>query len=140
MVDRPARAAAHYRIEFARGEFDFPLLADAGGNGAKQHVGEPFQARRERSQVEIAAQAADAAGNVETDPARRNDAAGLGIEGGDAADRKAVAPVRIGHGHGRADQAGQARHVGDLLQHLRVHAAQQFRVGVQTHRRARLAR
>src|SRR3989304_3333328 len=65
-------------------------------------------------------QGADAAGDVEADPARGDDAL-LGIEGGDAPDGEAVAPVGVGHGEGGGENAGQGRDVRDRLVDLVVH-------------------
>jgi hypothetical protein len=67
--------------------------------------------------------------NVEADAARRDDAARRRIERGDAADRKAVAPVRVGQSKRRLHDPGQARHVAHLLAHLVVHGADQGFVG-----------
>jgi hypothetical protein len=48
--------------------------------------------------------------------------------------------VRIGHGIGRAHDAGQARDVADLLPHLLVHVGEQCLVGVEDRRHAHRAR
>ena len=44
-----------------------------------------------------------------------------GIEGGDAANRKAIAPMRVGHGVGGPHDPRQLRDIGDLLEDLVVH-------------------
>lgn len=77
-------------------------------------------------ECETRAQGAHAAGNIETDSTGRDDAAVLGIEGGDAADGEAVAPVGIGHRVRRRDDPRQAGDVGHLLGDLFVHRFQQF--------------
>ena len=53
-----------------------------------------------------------------------------GVEGGDAADGEAVAPVGVGHGVGAFDDAGQGGDVADLLGDLVVHAGDQVLGGV----------
>ena len=49
----------------------------------------------------------------------------LGIHGGDAADREAVAPVRVGHAQARLHDAGQRSHVRGLHEDLVVHRLDQ---------------
>src|SRR4029077_15272684 len=61
---------------------------------------------------------ADAAGYVVPDAARRDDAPLVGGGRGHAADAEAVAPVDVGHRQAGMLDAGQERHVGDLLGRL----------------------
>ena len=77
-----------------------------------------------------------AARDVEADAADRQDASLFGVEGGDATDREAIAPVRVGHAHGRADDAGQARDVEDLLADLLVEVLEELFSAGETHRDA----
>ena len=48
-----------------------------------------------------------------------------GVEGGDAADREAVAPVGVGHAEARLDDAGQRGDVRRLHEDLVVHRLDQ---------------
>jgi len=68
-------------------------------------------------EIETGAQGAHPAGDIETDPAGRDDT---------AADREAVAPVGVGHRIRRRDDSRQAGDVGHLLGDLVVHRFQQF--------------
>ena len=60
----------------------------------------------------------------------------VGIEGRDAADREAVAPVRIGHRVGCPHDPGQRRDIDRLLIDLVVHVADQLFVRVDDGRHA----
>ena len=82
---------------------------------------------------------AHAARDVEADAAGRHDAALLGIERRDAADREAVAPMGVRHGVGRLHDAGQRRDIDRLLEDLVVHVADQLLVGVDDRRHAHRA-
>ena len=62
---------------------------------------------------EVGAYEPDPAVDVETDAARGY-GPGLRIHGGHTADGEPVAPVYVGHGHGAADDPGEAGHVGRL--------------------------
>lgn len=56
---------------------------------------------------------------VDVEPyAARGDGAGAGVHRGDAADGEAVAPVYVRHGHGAADDPGEAGDVGGLLRRV----------------------
>ena len=73
-------------------------------------------------------QHAHAAGHVEADATGRHHAAFGRIEGGHAADRKAIARVRVRQGIGGLDDAGQAGDVSQLLRHLVIQVRDQRRV------------
>ena len=90
------------------------------------------------SSVRLVQHQAHAAVDVEADAARRDHAAGR-IHRRHAADRKAVAPVRVGHDEARADDAGQAGDVGGLLKDRIVHRVEQLarRVDADRHAHAR---
>ncbi len=60
------------------------------------------------------AEQADAAADVEPDPARRHHAAVGDVGRGDTADREAVPPVDVRHRHRRGLDAGEVGDVGDL--------------------------
>lgn len=70
------------------------------------------------------------AANIETDAARGNDAAKIGIERRDSANRKAVAPMPIRHHIRSADDARQRRHTRRLLDHFVVHMQQKVLISM----------
>jgi len=133
-LDRPARTAGEHRVHprgfEANGAGAAHARRDAGIQGFRQL---PLH-RDDVGAVQSRMQAAHSAGDVEADAARGNHAALIGIESGDAADRKAVSPVRIRHGIGGPDDAGEPGDVDRLLIHLPVHRAQQ-RLGREDHGR-----
>ena len=131
LLHRPARAAEHHAVERLGVEPDVAFDAHARGNVAQQRVAEQVALGDDFVGRQVGAQAADAARDVEADAARADDAAALGVEGRDAADRESVAPVRIGHRERRADQPRQARDVRDLLEHLVVHRGEQRAAAVE---------
>ena len=61
-----------------------------------------------------------AAVDVISDTAGRDDAAFLGVSGSHAANTEAVTPVDIGHGQAGLLDAGQGRHIDNLLRPLVV--------------------
>ncbi len=93
----PARAFAQHCVDLALAEGDGPRASDAGRNAGKERIGETRVLGLDIAARETRVQAAHPAGDVESDAARRDDAALLGIERRDPADRKSVSPVRIGH-------------------------------------------
>jgi hypothetical protein len=95
--------------------------ADARRYGPRQLPCEPLLDLHDLLPATRGDQRAYAAGDVEPHAARRDDAALLRIERRDAAYRESVAPVRIGHGVGRTDDARKASDVCDLLANLVVH-------------------
>ena len=58
------------------------------------------------------------------------------VDGGHAADREAVAPVRVGHHQARPDDARQRRDVGRLHEDLLVHLADELLGGEDARRHA----
>ena len=76
-------------------------------------------------------QQAHATGNIESDAACGDDAAGVRVECRDAADGEAVAPVRVRHRVNRPDEARQHRDVAQLLVDLVVHLQDLLTVAVQ---------
>src|SRR6185369_13428037 len=82
-------------------------------DGGEQRDGEPREVRAHVRSVEPGTQETDAAVDVEADAARRDHAL-VRVDGGDAADGEAVAPVEVGHGERVADDAGQVRDVHHL--------------------------
>ncbi len=77
---------------------------------------------------------AHTAGDVKADAAGGNDAALLRVERRHAADRKAVAPVRVRHDVTRLDDAGERSNTRCLLGHLVVHGPDQGLVGIEDDR------
>ncbi len=80
-----------------------------------------------------------AAGNVEADPAGRYNTALIGIEGGNAADRKTITPMRIRHHIRSLDDAGQHRDIDRLLVDFVVHVADEIFVSIDDCRDAHCA-
>ncbi len=130
LIDGPGRAAGQHGVHGVAIEADGAARADPGGNIAAQRIGQDFPHLGDVLGADPGRQGAHAAGNIEADAAGRHHAAGLGIEGGDAADGEAVAPMGVGHGIGGAHDAGQGRDIGDLLGDLVVHVADQRLIGV----------
>ena len=128
-LDRPPGAAAQHLVHLFVVQAQLPGAAHAGGYGLEQGVGQPRLDRLGFGSFKAGKQVADAAGDVEADAAGRDDAAGLGVERGDAADRKTVAPMGVGHGIGGLDDAGEAGDVGRLLQDLVVHVLDELGAG-----------
>ena len=92
-----------------------PALADAGGNITEELIDQRPDPILDVAPFEAGAQEPHAAVDVIADAAGRDDAAFLGVGGSHSADAKAVAPVDVGHGQAGLLNAGQGRHVGDLL-------------------------
>ena len=84
------------------------MLPTPAGIAREQLVRQRLLDRLDVVARQAGVQAAHAAGDVEADAARGHDAALVRVEGRHAADGEAVAPVRIGHGVGRADDARAA--------------------------------
>ena len=53
----------------------------------------------------------------------------LRIHGRDAADGEAVSPVAVRHAVGSFENAGEGRHIGDLIEHTAVHPVENDRSG-----------
>ena len=108
----------------------FPLGADAGRNIVEQPLHQLLHPGLEGFPAQAGAQEPDPAIDVIADSSGRNHAV-LGIEGGDSADGKAVAPVNIRHREGGPDDARQVGHVDHLLQaHGIDHVPHHFFIGV----------
>src|SRR5262249_35208084 len=66
-----------------------------------------------------------------TPPAARRDAAiRIRIESGNSADRKAIAPMRVGHDIGCGNDTGKGRDICRLVVNLVVHAADEVFIRV----------
>jgi hypothetical protein len=91
-----------------------PAGAEPGGDPPVQFVHEPLEATGQLPCLHRGDEEPHPARDVESHPARRDDAAGGHVRGGNPTDGKAVAPVHVGHGVGRLDDAGEGGHVGDL--------------------------
>ena len=106
----------------------------------KQQVGELLQLRPDLVHVLFRQCRADAAGDVETHATGRDHPTLVGIERRHAADREAVTPMSVRHRERRLDDARQARHPGDLVEHLLIQLADELLVGIEharhTHRAA----
>src|SRR5690606_24648928 len=94
-LDRPLRAARQHGVHLLVVEADGAGAAEARRNAARKLVGERLLHRTNVLSPQARMRAAHAAGDVEAHAAGRDHAAFAGIERGNPADRKAVAPVRI---------------------------------------------
>jgi hypothetical protein len=121
--DRPLGAAAQHGIGLVLAETNRARAAEASRDAMTERVGERPLHRQDVVARKAGMQAAHAAGDVESHAARRYDAALVGVERRHAADREAVAPVRVGHGIGSVYDSGQGRDVHRLLVDLMVHVA-----------------
>ena len=119
MAHHPTRALDEHLVELLGVDLDEARAAGAAGHVAKDLVHQLAQLRAHLRLAEIGAHQPHAAIDIETDAARRDDAA-RHIGGADAADRKAVALVDVGHRQARADDAGQRRDVGGLFERERL--------------------
>jgi len=94
----PARAAGEHFVHLRVAELDVPGASDAGRDVLEEGIGQALlQIGRERLAHQPGVQAAHPAGDVEAHAAGRHHAAGVGVEGRHAADRKTVTPVRVRH-------------------------------------------
>ncbi len=89
--------------------------AHSGRDGVEKRVGEPVDLWRHVLVTKVGAGKADAAIDVIAHSAG-GDHSSAGIDRRDAANRKAVAPVNIGHGERVAHDSGKASDIGDLEQ------------------------
>jgi len=136
----PARATGKHRVGVFWREPQRAGAAESRRDALVERVGELALHAAQLFGFEAGEKRAHAAGNVEADATRGDHAAVIGIERGDAADRKAVAPVRVGHRERRLDDARQRGDVGNLLGDLIVHRADQCLVGVDHAGNAHLSR
>jgi len=135
-IHRPAGAAGQHDVQFGGVQVHRASAAKAAGDGLEQRLHQRHLDRIQFGTAKAGVQHAHAAGHVETDAAGRHHAAGGRIEGGHAADRKAVARMRVRQRIGGQGDAGQAGDVADLLRHLVVHVGKQRRIGVDHARHA----
>ena len=125
LLHRPPRAAREELVELGDGEPHGSSPADSRRHGAVEVVSDRLEMLAERARLQASRERAHATGDVEADAPRRHDASAVGIEGGDAADGKAVTPVGVRHGEGGADDARERGDVGDLLADLLVERVDQ---------------
>jgi hypothetical protein len=138
-LHRPLGAAGQHGIHLTVVQVQPAGAAHTRRYPTKQNVGQLFLDGLDVFPLEAGVQAADAAGNIETDAAGRDNAPLLGVERGHATNRKAVAPVGIRHGVGGLDNAGESGHVTDLLIDLEIHVLNQRTSGVDDAGHAHLA-
>ena len=123
LLDGPAGAARQHRIHLRASEVQPPDAADAGGHAPRQLVGQLFLEWIDILTREARVQRPHATRNVEAHATGRHHAAAIRIERRDAANRKAVSPMRVRHRVRRPLDPRQHRDVGDLFVYLRVHLA-----------------
>ena len=97
LLGSPLRAALEHGVQLAVRERQRALRAQAGRDALEKFVNQLPLPRLDVAQFKISTQQPHTAVDVETDPARRNDAAFASVEGGDAANRETVAPVDVRH-------------------------------------------
>ena len=135
----PFRSSGEHGIHRMFIQTNLPRASHAGRNAVKQGVGQQFFHRLDLLDRQSGAKQTDSAGNVEAHAAGRHHAAEIGIECGDPADGKPIAPMSIRHRIGRLDDAGQRGHVGHLLVHFLVHMVNQLFGSVDHTRHSHLA-
>jgi len=111
------RAFEHHLAQVSAGSLNQPFTAEACRHIAEDLIEQLLQARAHFLLGQVGAQQTDATIDVVTNPPRRDDAL-LQIHRRHAADRKAVAPVDVGHGNRAAHDAWQKRHIRHLLGRL----------------------
>src|SRR5262249_26340927 len=90
----------------------------SGRNLTKQFLDQGAQRALDVAIAEVRAHQPDAAVDVVTDSAGRNDAALVRVGGADAADAEAVAPVDVRHGQAGVLDTRQKCNVGHLVRRL----------------------
>jgi hypothetical protein len=130
LVHCPSGAAGQHFVHGFAVQDDPPPAAEAGRNLGEQLVCQFHLLRLHCGPREASQQTAHPTGDVESDPAGRNDAPFGRVEGGDPADWKAVAPMGVRHGVGAFDDTGQRGDVNHLLADLLVHIGDQRPVGI----------
>ncbi len=137
--NRPLRAAGKHVVHFGVAQADPASTADACRRAPRQLVRQVGLHGLNIFARQSSVQQPHATGNIETDTAGGDDAAVVRIEGGHAADRETIAPVRIGHHHSGLHDARQCADVTDLLPDLVVHFLDQLAIGVDERRHSHLA-
>jgi len=130
LPDRPIGTAFEHAIHLALVEHDLACAPHTGRDRPGQTMRQSFLARLQILPFETGQQVPDPAGDVEPDATGRNDPAQIRVEGGNATDREAVAPMRVRHRIGGVDDTRQASHIADLLEDLVVHLGNQALVAV----------
>src|SRR6516165_8251599 len=108
----PLRATAQHLVYLVALELYRPGAADPSRNSPEQSVGKSGFVWFQFVDRDPCVQRADSTGNVKANPAGRDDSSLFGIEGGDPANRKTIAPVSIGHRVRRSLDSGQRGNVG----------------------------
>ena len=115
LLGGPLRATLEDGVQFAVRERQGAFRAQTGRNALEKFVNQLLLPRLDVTYLKIGAQQPHTAVDVEADPAWRNYAALVGVEGGDAPDGEAVAPVDVRHRQARVNDSRQRRDIGDLL-------------------------
>ena len=114
-VDDVGRPFRHQPGQLRLVELIASALADAGGNVAKELIHQRPDPILDVAPRQVGAQQPHAAVDVVADAAGRDHAPFLGVGRGHSADAEAITPVDVGHGQAGLLDAGQGRHVDDLL-------------------------
>ena len=133
--DGPARTAFEHGIHFRSVQMNMAPAAETRRNRLIEAVRQLLFHRFDVIARKTGVERPDTARNVETDTARRNHAALVGIERGNAADGKTIPPMGVGHDIAGAGDAGQCGDIDGLFAYLVVHGLDQFTVGIDDHRR-----
>src|SRR5712691_2507133 len=102
------------------------MAADASWHALVEPVNDAMQMRFHIVEREVCDDQTHAAVNVEPDSAGRDHTTLVHVHGGDAADRKPVAAMSVGHAECIAGDAGQRGDVADLLVNGLVHFAHEL--------------
>src|SRR5438067_183633 len=130
VLHRPTCAAGEHRVHVGLFERDRAFAADACRNFAVERVGQCALYAPNVGELEPGEYRAHAAGNVEADTARRNNAIRIRIESCNSTDWKPVAPMRVGLDVGRGNYARKRRDICRLVVNFVIHAADEVFVGV----------
>ena len=105
-------------VEVPSGEPKRPLAPDPRRDVPMQEVHQPIQPAANVVVGQFGAEDSDTTVDVVADPARRNDAPFVRIGRRDAADRKPVSPMNVGHRQAGRLNPRQHGHVGNLFERL----------------------
>jgi hypothetical protein len=115
-LDETLGPELHQRLQIVVRKVIFSASSNARRHVAKQLLHQQLQVRLHIPKEQVGTDDSDAAVDIESDPARRDDASFRWVRRCDSADAKAISPVNIRHGQARALNAGQKRNIRHLVQ------------------------
>ncbi len=129
IFDTPVRSLFDDATKFILRDIDEAAASHSRGNAGKKPVHQLPQLRFDFLVSEVRKDEAHAAVDVKTDAARGDDPC-FEIHGGHAANGESIAPMTVGHTIGIADNTGQGRHVGHLVDDAFIHVLHELLRGV----------